>query len=474
MEIEFFGAAGEVTGSCHILRVGSRTVLLDCGMIQGGRDAARRNREDFPFNPADIDAVVLSHAHIDHCGRLPLLVKRGYRGPIYTNAACRDLLPLLLRDTADLAAREAERRERLRNDDEPIIEPLYDLDDVEKTLKQVRALRYDTDYAPLPGISICLRDAGHILGSSSIDLSCSEGGVTRRLVFSGDLGQYDSPILLDPHRFEQADVVVMESTYGDRLHRPRAETLKEIGDIIRRADQDRGNILVPAFAVGRSQEILYLLGRNFEAWGLDRWQIFLDSPMAIEASKVYWSHADRFDEEARRLRASFETMPELPNLTLSRTPQQSRQINSIRSHAFIIAGSGMCNGGRILQHFLHNLERPECHVMITGFQAPGTLGRLLVDRAPQVRIYGERIHPRAAVHTIGGLSAHGDQADLLRWYESFAGRPMACLVHGEWDPAHALQHRIGKLGAKAVVPTPGAKLDLTSLTLHARPDDHAR
>ena len=368
MEIEFFGAAGEVTGSCHILRIGGRTLLLDCGMVQGGRDAPRRNLQAFPFDPAEIDAVVLSHAHVDHCGRLPLLVKRGFRGPIYTNAACRDLLPLLLYDTADLAEREVQRR--ARHGGMPPEEPLFTAADVERTLKLLRTVRYDTHYAPLPGISLQVRDAGHILGSSSIELECSEAGISRRLVFSGDLGQYDSPILLDPHRFESADLVLMESTYGDRLHRSRADTLAEIGEVIRAADADGGNVLVPAFAVGRSQEILYLLGQNFEEWGLRRWQIFLDSPMAIEASKVYWAHSDRYDEEARRLRASFESMPELPNLTLSRTALQSREINGVRSHAFIIAGSGMCNGGRILHHFLHNLERPECHVMITGFQAP--------------------------------------------------------------------------------------------------------
>ena len=465
MEIEFFGAAGEVTGSCHILRVGGRTLLVDCGLIQGGHDATRRNRLDFPFDPAHIDAVLLTHAHIDHCGRLPLLVKRGFRGTIYTNAACRDLLPLLLRDTADLAAREAERRARRADEDEPRFEPLFDLDDVERTLKLVRALRYDAEYAPYPGVSMRVRDAGHILGSSSIEVSCTEHGVTKRIVFSGDLGQYDSPILLDPYRFESADLVLMESTYGDRLHRRREDTIKEIGEIIREADQENGNILVPAFAVGRSQEILYLLGQYFDEWGLDRWKIFLDSPMAIEASKVYWAHAERFDEEARRLRETFESMPELPNLRLCKTPQQSREINSIRTRAFIIAGSGMCNGGRILHHFLQNLERPECHVMITGFQAPGTLGRQLVDRVTTVRIHGQTLHLRAKVHTVGGLSAHGDQADLLRWYDSFSGRPLVCLVHGESEPAHALQHKIDKLGGKAIVPKPGTRLDLATMTM---------
>jgi metallo-beta-lactamase family protein len=257
----------------------------------------------------------------------------------------------------------------------------------------------------------------------------------------------------------------MESTYGDRLHRRREDTIKEIGEIIREADQENGNILVPAFAVGRSQEILYLLGQYFDEWGLDRWKIFLDSPMAIEASKVYWAHAERFDEEARRLRETFESMPELPNLRLCKTPQQSREINSIRTRAFIIAGSGMCNGGRILHHFLQNLERPECHVMITGFQAPGTLGRQLVDRVSTVRIHGQTLHLRAKVHTVGGLSAHGDHADLLRWYDSFSGRPLVCLVHGESEPAHALQHKIDKLGGKAIVPKPGTRLDLATMTM---------
>jgi metallo-beta-lactamase family protein len=465
LEIEFFGAAGEVTGSCHILRVGGRMLLLDCGMIQGGRDAAQRNLAAFPFDPAAIDAVLLSHAHVDHCGRLPLLVKRGFRGPIYTNAACRDLLPVLLRDTADLAAREAERRTRQRDHEGPPVEPPFDLDDVERTLGLVRVVRYDTPHAPLPGISLTVRDAGHILGSSSLELECAADGITRRVVFSGDLGQYDSPILPDPHRFAAADLVIMESTYGDRLHRSREETLAEIGSIIAAADRDGGNLLVPAFAVGRSQEILYLLGQHIDAWGLHRWQVFLDSPMAIEASKVYWAHSERYDDEARRLRADFEAMPELPNLRLCRTPEQSREINSLRSHALVIAGSGMCNGGRILHHFLRNLERPECHVMITGFQAPGTLGRALVDKAATVRIHGQTIRPAAKVHTVGGLSAHGDQADLLRWYGSFSGRPPVCLVHGELDATNVLRQKIELLGGRAMLPRPGSRLDLSTMTL---------
>lgn len=463
MEIEFYGAAGEVTGSCHVLRAAGSEVLLDCGMIQGGRDATQRNRQPFAFNPQGVDAVILSHAHIDHCGRLPLLVRRGFRGPIYTNAACRDLLPILLEDSADLAARDAERANRRRGQGEPAVDPLFNLDDVHEVLRRVRVVPYDEPVHVARGITLRIRDAGHILGSSSIELWLEEHGLRRKLVFSGDLGQYDSPILLDPHRFDSADLVIMESTYGDRRHRDRAATVAELGEIIAAAARSQGNIIVPAFAVGRSQELLYLLGRHFDEWGLRHWQLFLDSPMAIQASAVYWKHRDRMDEEAARIRSEFTSMPPLPNLHLCRTADESRAINGIRSHAFVIAGSGMCNGGRVLHHLRQNLGRPECHVVITGFQAPGTLGRAIVDREPWVRIYGEAIRVAATVHTVGGLSAHGDQEDLVRWYGAFAGRPPVCLVHGEPKAALGLQQRLAALGTRATIAAPGDRMDLGAL-----------
>ncbi len=461
MQLEFFGAAGEVTGSCHILRVAGAALLLDCGMIQGGHDAPARNRLPFPFEPTAIDAVVLSHAHIDHCGRLPLLVKRGYRGPIYTNTACADLVPILLRDSASLAMRDAQRATRHQ---EAGTQPLYDLDDVEATLRLVTPIPYDTQRELLPGVEVRVRDAGHILGSSSVELWASEAGVRRKLVFSGDLGQYDTPILHDPWKFESADVVLMESTYGNRLHRGREDTERELGGILAQAARDAGNVIVPAFAIGRSQELLYLLAKHYADWHLERWRIFLDSPMAIAASRVYWKHPDRFDDEATRLRANFRGMPPLPNLTLAESADDSRAINQLRSGAFIIAGSGMANGGRVLHHLKHNLERPECHVVIVGFQAPGTLGRQLVDRLPEVRIHGQRVRCEARIHTLGGLSAHGDQADLLRWYDSFAARPPVYLVHGEVPSAQALAGKLRERGASATVARPGLKIGLADLS----------
>ncbi|MEO8018044.1 MAG: MBL fold metallo-hydrolase [Pseudomonadota bacterium] len=454
MQLEFFGAAGEVTGSCHILRVAGRQLLLDCGMIQGGADAPARNRLPFPFDAAAIDAVALSHAHIDHCGRLPLLVKRGFRGPIYTNTACADLLPILLRDSASLAARDPD--------------PLYGLDEVEAALKQVQPIPYDIQRELLPGVTVRVRDAGHILGSSSIEAWVSEAGVKRKLVFSGDLGQYDTPILQDPWTFESADLVLMESTYGNRRHRGREDTERELGGILAQAARDGGNIIVPAFAIGRSQELLYLLAKHYAEWHVARWAIYLDSPMAIAASRVYWAHPDRFDAEATRLRQGFRGMPPLPNLVLTETPDESRAINNVRGGAIIIAGSGMANGGRVLHHLKHNLERPECHVVIVGFQAPGTLGRQLVDRQPEVRIHGQRIRCAAQIHTLGGLSAHGDQADLLRWYDNFTDHPPVYLVHGELPSSEALAEKLRERGAVATVARPGSKVDLADLRSIAR------
>jgi metallo-beta-lactamase family protein len=308
------------------------------------------------------------------------------------------------------------------------------------------------------------RDAGHILGSCAVELWLQEGGTEKKLVFSGDLGQYDTPILKDPEPIGQADLVLMESTYGGRRHRPREATIAELGEILTSPLSRQGNILIPAFSIGRSQEILYLLGKHREQWDLDRFRIFLDSPMAIEASRVYWEYSHLYDEEATRLRLDHDGMPLLPNLTLSRTPEDSMAINGIRSGAIVIAGSGMCNGGRIVHHLKHNLGRDETQVLITGYQAVGTLGRRLVEREQTVQIHGQTIPLRAAVHTLGGLSAHGDQDDLAHWYEGMENRPPVWLVHGEVEAQEAFRSYLGKRnGASVHLPKPGDTVDLASL-----------
>ena len=467
MQLEFFGAAGEVTGSCHILRVGHSTLLLDCGMVQGGEKPEERNRQAFPFDAAQLDAVILSHAHLDHCGRLPLLRRRGFRGPIHATKPCRDLTRILLEDSANLAARDAERENRRRAEagEKSPVEPLYSVEDARETLRLFRTHPYDEAIALLPGVELRYRDAGHIMGSASVWLRLTKGELTRNLVFSGDVGQYDSPILRDPRTDPdtQVDLSIMESTYGNREHRERADTLRELGEILKAARRDGGNVLIPAFAIGRSQDILYELGRHYDEWRLDDWQLFLDSPMAIEASEVYWRHDEYYDEEAAALRLRSGDFPPLPNLRLCRTAEESMAINRITHGAIVIAGSGMCTGGRIVHHLKHNLARPECDVVFMGFQAPGTLGRAIVDRREYVRIHGAPVRLAARVHTLGGFSAHGDRQDLLRWHGALAGRPPVWLVHGEIDAATALRDALRERGVRAELSRPGLKLDLAAL-----------
>jgi len=458
MKLQFFGAAAEVTGSCHILHVNGRKVLLDCGLIQGSRRDEARNADPFPFEASDIDAVILSHAHLDHCGRLPLLVRRGYRGPVYAQEASCELTAILLADAAHLEERDAEYQSRKTGRN---IKPLFTLEDGEQVVRRLRGVKYRVETEVIPGVRFRFRDAGHILGSCAVEVWAQENGIERKIVFSGDLGQYDTPILRDPEPIDAADIVLMESTYGSRRHRDRSETVEELGKIFSAAQKRPGNILIPAFAIGRSQEILYQLGKHYDDWDMGRFQIFLDSPMAIEASKVYWEYTHLYDEEATRLRIENGGMPLLPNLTLSRESTESMAINRIRSGAIIIAGSGMCNGGRIIHHLKHNLARPETQVIIVGYQANGSLGRRLVNREETVRIHGVDVPVRATIHTVGGLSAHGDQDDLARWYECMENRPPVYLVHGELESQEAFRDYLGqRCGAKVHLPKPGDTVDL--------------
>ncbi len=458
MDIEFFGAAGEVTGSCHILRVGDQTVLLDCGLIQGSRKDEARNHDPFPFEASAIDAVVLSHAHLDHCGRLPLLVRRGFRGPIFVHEAAVELIAILLADAAHLEERDAAYQSRKTGKK---VKPLFTHEDGAAVMRQLEGRKYRQQFPVVPGIEVCYRDAGHILGSCAVEVFASEQGRERKLVFSGDLGQYNTPILKDPECIDSADYVLMESTYGNRRHRDRAETVREIGEVLSTVKSGRGNVLIPAFAIGRSQEVLFMLGQHYEEWELDRFHIFLDSPMAIEVSKVYWENHHLYDEEATRLRKENGGMPLLPNLTLSKSTDESMAINRIRSGAIIIAGSGMCNGGRIVHHLKHNLPDSRNHVVIVGYQAYGSNGRRLVDGSDTLRIHGEDIPVRAQVHTVGGLSAHGDQDDLARWYECMQNRPPVWLVHGERDSQQAFsQYLTERNGAEVHIPDPGERLTL--------------
>ncbi|PID61659.1 MAG: MBL fold metallo-hydrolase [Gammaproteobacteria bacterium] len=471
MRLTSYGAAEEVTGSCHLLETRRHKVLLDCGLIQGRRKDELRNHDPFPFDPAAVDAVVLSHAHIDHSGRLPVLVRQGFRGPIYTHPASAELVNILLKDSARLNERDVERENRRRRRaGKPLLTPLYSEDDVARTLDQIREVRYDEPTEVAPGFVARLLDAGHIIGSAMVEVTMEDEGQTRVLAFSGDLGHRGSPILKDFKRLEKADMVLLESTYGDRLHRDWEDTLEEVKSIALRMATERGNIMIPAFSVGRTQLILYTMARYFKEWELDRYQIFLDSPMAIEASDIYLKYHHLYDEAASDWHDAEGSLISLPNLKLTRTAEESMVINEMSQGAIIIAGSGMMNGGRIVHHLRHNLWRDDAHLIIPGFQAPGTVGRKIIDGARHVKVHGREIAVNASVHTIGGLSAHADQEGLMEWYGHFEGRPPVLLVHGERHAMQALAGRLeGELGARARIARRGQSTDLLALRRQPQP-----
>jgi metallo-beta-lactamase family protein len=443
MHVQCLGATERVTGSCHLVEAGDFRILLDCGLIQGRRNEAELNRDPFPFDVSRIDAVVLSHAHIDHSGRIPLLVKRGFSGPIFAQTATFDLCDIMLRDSAGIHEQDAERTNRRRAEagEEPI-EPLYTAADADAALKQFRDTRYNHKFDVTPSIRARFSDAGHILGSCIVELWLTEAGETRKLVFSGDLGHPDAPILRDPAVIKTADLVLMESTYGDRDHRSWSATLDEIDEVAEITRSAKGNILIPAFAVGRSQLLLYWMAHNYERTKLGNWQIFLDSPLAIRATQVYDRYLNLLDKRARELWSDGGIGQAVPNLSFTRTADESRELNYIKSGAIIIAGSGMCTGGRIRHHLRFNLERKECHIIIVGYQAAGTPGRALVEGASTLRMFGRSMQVRATVHTIGGLSAHAGQSALLNWYDQFDERPPLVLVHGEPGAQEVLRDEV--------------------------------
>ncbi len=461
MRITFNGAAGgEVTGSCHVLEACGKRVLLDCGMVQGSREAEARNQEAFAFDPATIDALVLSHAHIDHVGRVPLLVKRGFKGPIFAQAATCDLLPIMLLDAASLAEHAADFANRDRAPNEPEVLPLYTREDVAAVRKLLRPLAYDVATEILPGVTLRLHDAGHILGSSILELRANEA-VPRTLIFSGDIGMPGTPILRDPTPAPAGDLILMESTYGDRDHKDRAATVAELGAIFRKARSDGGNVVIPAFAVGRSQELLYWFAEHFEDWNLGEWKIFLDSPMAAKVMAVYDSHEELFDADAAKVWSGRIKPFALPNLRVSESVDESKAINMLRGGAIIIAGSGMANGGRVRHHLANNLADANAHVIFVGYQAVGTLGRLLVNGLKRVKLFGAEISVRAQIHTVGGLSAHADQQNLLQWYGASPDHPPVALVHGENAARAALAELLHKrFGTDVMLPQPGMTRDI--------------
>lgn len=463
--LTFLGGVGEVTGSRYRIETDDAVLLLECGLRQGGANAQRRNEESLADLAGEVDAVVLSHAHLDHSGLLPRLVRSGYRGPIHCTPGTADLLEILLRDSAFIMSKDVEWENRWRRKaGKSLLEPLYDVDDVVATLQLCRPLPHGQPRSVARGTTVVFRDAGHILGSAIVEFNLQSGGRSRRLVFSGDLGNPESVLMHAPQRIETADTVLMESTYGDRDHRPVQETINELAGILQQADDDGGNVLIPAFAVGRTQEILYHLALLHHDGRLPQQRVFLDAPMGIEVCELYarsYRQLNRDDLAVLHDAAEGDFARYLPPLRVTRTVEQSMEINRVTGGAIIVAGSGMCEGGRIRHHLRYNLSKRSTHVVIAGFQAGGTLGRRLVDGADSVRLLGEDVMVQAEIHTLGGLSAHAGQTDLLAWAGAFRDRPVFHLVHGESAKQEALRKAmIEQLDADARMPRLGEVIEL--------------
>ncbi|WP_370291929.1 MBL fold metallo-hydrolase RNA specificity domain-containing protein [Thalassolituus sp.] len=447
----------------YLLETQRSNVLLDCGLFQGRKEEEAENLTPLDFDVSSIDAVVLSHAHLDHSGRLPLLVKEGYQGQIFMTQPTKELISILLKDAASLQERDVEweNKRRRRSGKEPI-EPLYGLDEVDDTLMLCEGVDYYRTLQIAPDVHVTFHDAGHILGSSIVCFTISEEGQEKRLVFSGDLGNSQAALLRDPDIISEADVLLMESTYGDRNHKSMEDTLQEFEDVIEEASRNGGNILIPSFAVGRTQEIIFRLGELYQKGKLPHQAIYLDSPMAISVTQVYESHQEVYsDEDLEVIGSTTPRIPSapknlqslLPPLRFTSTTDESMKLNKIKSGAIIIAGSGMCNGGRIRHHLKHNLWRSQSHVVFVGFQAMGTPGRRIIDGATSVKMAGEDIVVKAQIHTLGGFSAHACQSQLLDWLDHFKeSQPQLFLVHGESEAKRALKSAAGSRGWTARIP----------------------
>ncbi|MGE6791683.1 MBL fold metallo-hydrolase RNA specificity domain-containing protein [Pseudomonas guineae] len=464
--LNFLGAIQQVTGSCYLIesRDGAK-VLLECGMRQGRREEDDSNRAAFPFDPQSLDAVVVSHAHIDHTGLLPKLAASGYRGPIFATDATSELMELMLLDSAFIQEKDAEWENKWRaRMGKTAIRPLYTTADAEQALSQRQPMVYGETREVAKGVQVTFHNAGHILGSAIVEIAVQDHHLTRRLVFSGDLGNTCSPLMQDPSTLTQADLVLLESTYGDRDHRSSEDTLDELAAILQQAHRDGGNVMIPSFSVGRTQDLIYYLGRFYHEGRLPQQVVFLDSPMAIRANAIYSRFQDQFSAEDRaafQAHGSKRIEDWLPILRCTPSPEESMAINRIKSGAIIIAGSGMCTGGRIAHHFKHNLWRESCHLIFPGFQAKGTLGRNIVDGAQSVKVLHQRIAVKAKVHTLGGFSAHAGQSQLIDWVSHFEHHPELYLVHGELEKTQALQQALrDRLNWIANIPEPGEQIAL--------------
>ena len=438
MKIKFCGASTGVTGSCHLLTSGEHKILLDCGQFQGGKAQDALNYEKFPFEPSEIECVVLSHAHIDHCGRLPLLTKRGFEGKIYCTDATADLLSVMLKDSAYIHEKETEWKNRkAERAGREQVEPLYTIEDAEKALSLVSPILYDQQIEINSDMKIVFNDAGHILGSAITELWVTEDDKESKIVFSGDLGMEGRPILRDPTYIKKADYVIMETTYGNRIHKELGSGVEKLIEIILNTTRRGGNIVIPSFAVGRTQELIYELNRFYDSNNeyrkeLDKIFVYIDSPMATTATEIFRRNAQVFDEETREYILKGDNPLEFKNLKFTRSSKESQDLNFNKEPKIIISASGMCEAGRIRHHLKHNLWNPKNSIVFVGYQGQGTLGRSLVEGIKMVTLFGEEIQVNAEIHNLEGFSGHADQNGLFAWLAHFEQKPKQIfLVHGE-------------------------------------------
>ena len=438
MKIKFCGASTGVTGSCHLLTSGEHKILLDCGQFQGGKAQDALNYDKFPFEPSEIECVVLSHAHIDHCGRLPLLTKRGFEGKIYCTDATADLLSVMLKDSAYIHEKETEWKNRkAERAGREQVEPLYTIEDAEKTLSLVSPILYDQQIEINSDMKIVFNDAGHILGSAITELWVTEDDKESKIVFSGDLGMEGRPILRDPTYIKKADYVIMETTYGNRIHKELGSGVEKLIEIILNTTRRGGNVVIPSFAVGRTQELIYELNRFYDSNNeyrkeLDKIFVYIDSPMATTATEIFRRNAQVFDEETREYILKGDNPLEFKNLKFTRSSKESQDLNFNNEPKIIISASGMCEAGRIRHHLKHNLWNPKNSIVFVGYQGQGTLGRSLVEGIKMVTLFGEEIQVNAEIHNLEGFSGHADQNGLFAWLAHFEQKPKQIfLVHGE-------------------------------------------
>lgn len=468
MWITFCGAAGTVTGSSYLIETAKHRFLVDCGMFQGSKQIRQLNQVNFRYKPAEIDFVLLTHAHVDHCGLLPKLWKQGFKGPVYATKAAAELCKIVLTDSGHIQEMESEWRNRkqLRKGGK-IEEPLYTAAEAIETAALLRPQPYQISFKPVPEIRVNFLDAGHILGSAIVEVWIQEEGKTSKIVFSGDLGQKNQPIIQDPTIVQEADYVLMESTYGNRLHEDQSQRIDMLKKIVLETIASNGNLIIPAFAIGRTQDLLYHFKTLFYSGAIPKIPVYIDSPMAVSVTEIYRDNPECYDEETRKLFISGQSPFDFDNLHFIRTAEESKLLNEKARGSIIISASGMCEAGRILHHLKHNLWRPQSHILFVGYQAEGTLGRRLLEGAKIVKIMGEEINVQAKVHSIGAFSAHADQKGLLEWLEGYQNRPQGLfIVHGESDAQQVLASIVEeKLEIRSYIPKLGERFELHQSTV---------